>query len=148
MSNNHEIGKYLSRIHRLQLKYLKPLFSDYHIPPSSFSFILSIYKENGISQKHLSDLTRIDEAMTTRLVRQLEAENILYKQRNPHDKRAFQLYLTDKGKSLVPHIQKALDLWWQVLLEDMPTNILEESLETMMKRADIISNQKEDKRNG
>ncbi len=139
MSNHHDIGKYLSRIHRLQLKYLKPVFNDLNIPPSSFSFILNIAKSPGISQKHLSALTRVDEALATRLIHQLEANNVVYKTRNPQDKRAFQLYLTEEGNQIVPEIQKALRIWWDVLLADMPIEILEKSLETMTERADTLS---------
>ena len=64
---------------------------------------------------------------------------MVYKTRNPQDKRAFQLYLTEEGNQIVPEIQKALRIWWDVLLADMPIEILEKSLETMTERADTLS---------
>lgn len=135
MANGHNIGKYLGQIQRLQLKYFKSFFDRYHLPPSCFLFIINIAKQPGISQKQLSNLTHVDEALATRMVQQMEKKKIVHKDRNPKDKRAFQLYLTDEGKALLPSINNALDQWWECLLDNIDIDVLEHSLQMMTEHA-------------
>lgn len=144
MPNDPEIGRYLSKIHRLQFKYLKPLFDGLPLPPSCFALIKQIGREPGISQKELSKMTHIDEALATRLVKQLKAAQIITKDRNPQDQRAFQLYLTEKGYALLPKIQAALDQWWQILLEDLPIEQLSTYLQIITTRAEALANQEKE----
>lgn len=144
MSSSHGIGGNLSRIHRLQLKYLKPLFDSQGLPPSCFPFILNLHLHPGISQKQLCDITKVDEAIATRLLKNMETLGFVTKQRNPADHRAFQLYLTAQGESLYPKIHDALDLWWRYLLDGLPSDVLSQSLATMTERAAELANQKEE----
>ena len=148
MINEHGIGKYLSRIHRLELKYLKPIFEQENIPTSCFSFILNIHHNPGISQKQLCEITQHDEAVATRLLKSMEKEGFVLKQRNPQDLRAFQLYLTDKGEVLYPAVKEALAHWWDYLLEDVPAEALQKNLEIMTERAIDLSQEKERKKHG
>lgn len=148
MPQRPAIGRYFGRIHRLQMKYLKPLFDPYHLSPTCFSFILNIGYQNGISQKQLSDLTQVDEAFSTRMIRQMEMAGLVRKERNPQDKRAYQLYLTDEGQSLLCPLQKALDQWWDDLLKDIPIELLERSLQTIAHRASQKINEKESENHG
>jgi len=147
MINGHGIGRYLSRIHRLELKYLKPIFEKENISPSCFSFILNIHRNPGISQKQLCEITRHDEAIATRLLKSMEKEGFVTKQRNPQDHRAFQLYLTEKGEALYPTIEEALDYWWEYLLEGIPAELLQQNLAIMTERAAELS-KKETLKNG
>ena len=133
-----KIGRNLSTIHRLEREFLKPILETYDLPPNSFSIILNIGKEEGLSQKQLCERIGIDEALITRVVKTLIQKQIIYKKRNTNDLRAFQLYLTDKGKELYPSIQQRLDLWWKTLLQDLPEELLESYIQTMTKRAKAL----------
>lgn len=147
MENDQNIGKYLSRIQRLQLKYMKPMFESLGIAPSCFSFILNIHYHPGISQKQICEITKHDEAIATRLIKQMEKNGFVKKERNPKDHRAFQLYLTERGETLFPQIQSKLDAWWEVMLEDMPVELLDQALSTMTSRAILLANIEKEKIN-
>ena len=139
-----KIGKNLSTIHRLEREYLKPILDEYHLPANAFSIILNIGKEEGLSQKQLCERIGIDEALITRLVHKLEDEKIIMKKRNTDDLRAYQLYLTDLGKEILPKIENRLGIWWKTLLEDLPQDLLEQYIETITQRAKQLT--KEDKK--
>ena len=138
-----KIGKNLSSIHRLEREFLKPILEEYHLPPNSFPIIINIGKEEGLSQKQLCDRIEIDEALVTRIVKTLISQEIIYKKRNTNDLRAYQLYLTDLGKTLYPKLQNRIDLWWSILLQDLPEELLANYIQTMTQRAkDLLKEEK------
>lgn len=129
------IGRNLTQIHRLQMNYFKPLFEPYDISPTTFSLIINIAKTPGISQKQLCEKTQMDEALVARLIKKMEAKEIVYKKRNEEDLRAYQLFLSENGMKLYPQIDTYLKSWWDTLLKDLPEDILNDYIETMTQRA-------------
>jgi len=129
------IGKNLAKIHSLQRSYLKPILDPYHVPANSFSIILNIGRNEGISQKQLCEVINMDEGLVARLVKKLEEQEIIYKKRNTNDLRAYQLFLTEIGKELYPQISLKLQKWWDTLLLDLPQDLLNEYIITMTQRA-------------
>lgn len=143
LNKGHVIGRNMTKIHRLELKYLKNTFKEIELSPSCFSFLMVIFHHPGISQKQLCEMTQMDEAIATRLVKDMVKKEYLIKEVNPKDHRAFQLTLTSKGKKIQPKIEKALKLWWDTLLEGLPVELLENSLIQLTQKANQIIEIKE-----
>lgn len=62
---------------------------------------LSSLNENTVTQKHVSELTKIDKMSMSDLVTALLQKNMLKRSLHENDKRAYALALTAKGRRIV-----------------------------------------------
>lgn len=65
-----------------------------------FHVLQHLYAEPGISFVRLSDLMLTDRANVTRIIRGMEADELVSRQPNTHDRRSYWLHLTAKGAAL------------------------------------------------
>ena len=68
-----------------------------------------IYENPGCSQKELADLLLTDANIVVRGIDKMEERSLVRRERHPTDRRAYSLFLTKEGESLV------LDKWEKVL---------------------------------
>lgn len=68
-----------------------------------------IYETPGCSQKELADLLLTDANIIVRGIDKLEKLSLVRRARHPNDRRAYALYITEKGKQLV------LDKWEKLI---------------------------------
>lgn len=61
-----------------------------------------------LTQQNLSDLFKVDKAAMVRIIDELSRKGFVERIENPHDRRAYHLALTRKGKKVIPNIQEAL----------------------------------------
>ena len=105
------IGKYISQIYRKGNSFISKEISKFGIGSGQIMFLIELYKNDGISQEELSEILNIDKATTCRAIKKLEKEELLIKVKDENDKRAYQLYLTEKSKSIEDNIKNALNEW-------------------------------------
>ncbi len=61
--------------------------------------ILDFLADNpGCSQREVATYCRIEPATTTNILAGMEKEELIYRERNPKDKRILNVFLTEKGK--------------------------------------------------
>lgn len=65
-------------------------------------FLVTIYRNEGMTQKELGGLLRVEKATTTKAVRKLIDMGYVYKNEDEVDRRNYRLYMTDEGKKVVP----------------------------------------------
>jgi MarR family transcriptional regulator, organic hydroperoxide resistance regulator len=58
-------------------------------------------REDGMSQRELSQRFDVDPSRVTRLAKRLEREGLLRKERDRGDNRVVRMYLTNKGRGLI-----------------------------------------------
>ncbi len=81
-------------------KYYNKKFEEYGITVAQ-SFILSSLSEtDGLYVKNLAERLDIDSSAITGLVDRLEKEKLVERRVDPEDRRAFRIFLTEKGKKL------------------------------------------------
>ncbi len=61
----------------------------------------------GISQKDLVEFMNIDKDNVARGIRKLEENNYVKRIQNSDDNRIYNIYLTEKGMSVIPELKKA-----------------------------------------
>lgn len=98
--------------------------------------ILVIDQVSGISQKRLNPFLQTDKSNVSKLITALENANLIYREKEKGDLRNKSCYLTEKGKALVPQLQKILDAWEESLVR----NISEKDL-AVFKRVNAIITQ-------
>ncbi len=91
-------------------------------------FLMHINDNEGLSQKELTKLIRIDKATTTKAIKKLQEDGYVKTTCCCHDKRLHELYLTEKGKNIIPKLQKIIDAFYDTLFEGVSNEDLEEYL--------------------
>jgi DNA-binding MarR family transcriptional regulator len=109
--NNDYIGKYISQLYRKGNSFISRELCNVGIGSGQFMFLMELYRQDGRSQEELSEILNIDKGTTARAIKKLEEEGFLLRIKDERDKRAYKLYLTDKGKDVKEDIQKVLIEW-------------------------------------
>lgn len=110
-------GRVLSCIHRHTGMYLHKTFADWGLGSGSHHFILLLARRDGLTQQEMTDMLRMDKANTARAIKKLVANGYVVKQQDSADHRAVHIFLTDKGRALIPELRRVLCEWSAVLTE-------------------------------
>jgi DNA-binding MarR family transcriptional regulator len=102
-------GKYIAAIYRHQQILINHHLKPYGIGSGQYIFLINIHENQGISQKELSKLVKIDKATTAKALKKLEGNEYIYRVIDKEDKRYNKLYVTEKGLGFIPILMKILD---------------------------------------
>lgn len=105
----NNIGKMISYIYRSNQKNLAKALMPLGIGPGQIIFLKAIVENPGISQERLSTELKFDKGTTARTVKKLEVENYIERIIDESDRRAFQLFPTQKGKMTYPKLLEVLE---------------------------------------
>lgn len=115
----HSFGNCISTIYRHLQIYIIQEFTKYGFGSGQYMFYLQIAKNDGICQKEISQNLKIDKATTAKAIKKLTGLGYIYEVQNIEDKRSYNLHLTQKGKEILPEIQKVLRKTTEVLQEGL-----------------------------
>ncbi|MBC7085905.1 MAG: MarR family transcriptional regulator [Methanomethylovorans sp.] len=90
----------IAHIQRSNLAYMAKELEAYRIGSGQFEFLLVLYHYDGISQETIAKLLKVSKATSARSIKSLEQEGYVYRQRDANDRRAYKVYLTEKGKGM------------------------------------------------
>lgn len=112
------LGNMIAILYRREQMYISHAMEEYHLTPSAYKFLVLLSHHEGCSQRDLSVMLSIDEAMATRAIRKLlDLKYIIRKKEN--NKRTYCLYLTDSGRSIVPALEKRLQMFWDEVMPNL-----------------------------
>lgn len=94
------IGFLLAKAYQRACALFNEEFASYDITPQQFGLLGFLWIEDGISQTELSAKSQIDRTTMGGIVDRLEKEGMLERRPHPEDRRAYQVFLTGKGKDL------------------------------------------------
>jgi len=72
------------------------------VRPSYGSVLLPLFEEDGLRMTDLAERARLSKQTMTTLVRLLEREGLVRRDRHPDDGRAFRISLTDRARRFRP----------------------------------------------
>lgn len=99
------IGKLNAAIYRNLQSILNFKLKDMPIRSGQHDFFYVISKNEGITQKELSEHLYVGKSTTAKACKNLIAHGYIKKEQDQEDKRYERLYLTEKGKEIAPRIQ-------------------------------------------
>lgn len=135
------VGRLVSVLYRRNQVYLDAALKEYNLTASELAFIISLYKKDGISQEELSTRLAIDKAATANALRSLENKGYVSRTRNPQDRRANIIIITEYARRMEEGVRKQLRNWTNFLTEDMEEESVKtmfEVLEKMVKKVESI----------
>lgn len=90
--------------HRAITRALQNRIADHGVSMGQWYFLRSLWEEDGLTQRKLSQRVGMMEPSTVTALNNLERCGLVQRVRNPHDRRKVNIYLTPKGKALLADI--------------------------------------------
>lgn len=75
-------------------------FKEYDITPEQWAILNCLWEQEGVTPKELADIMFKDKPNTNRILEKLQTKGLVVRKPHPIDKRAFQVFLTDRGWTL------------------------------------------------
>jgi MarR family transcriptional regulator, lower aerobic nicotinate degradation pathway regulator len=94
------VGFLLAKAYQRACAIFKEEFDSYDLTPQQFGLLGFLWIEDGLSQAELSAKSQIDRTTMGGIIDRLEKEGLVKRHPHPDDRRAYQVFLTDKGKAM------------------------------------------------
>ncbi|MGV8056662.1 MAG: MarR family winged helix-turn-helix transcriptional regulator [Smithellaceae bacterium] len=103
LSLDESPGFWLYRCHIQVSAALRQAFQDagYDLTPEQGAVLLRLREQEGLNQSQLAEKTYKDRHNITRILKQLERRGYIEKRHDKEDKRAFRIYLSLAGRSIL-----------------------------------------------
>ncbi len=103
-----KIGRYLTMISRHLRNHLDKKFMSLGLSSGTFDFMLVTYYFNGCNQEKLSTILQYDKGTTARALKKLEDGGFVKRIKDPADKRAYKITITDKADSIFDEVKRLM----------------------------------------
>ena len=109
-SLDESLGFWLYRSHIQVSASLRQAFQDagHDLTPEQWAVLLGLQEEEGLNQSQLGEKTYKDRHNITRILKQLEKRGYIEKLHDKKDKRAFRVYLSPAGRSLLRELKQVV----------------------------------------
>lgn len=94
------VGFLLAKAYQRACALFKEEFDHYDLTPQQFGLLAFLWVEDGLSQAELSARSQIDRTTMGGIIDRLEKEGLVERRNHPEDRRAYQVLLSARGKSL------------------------------------------------
>lgn len=115
--SKNSIARWISLLHRYGHIYVGRKLKKYNISKGQYIFLNALYKKDGIRQEQLSDYLKIDKGTTAKAIKRLEDDEYIFRKVDAKDKRAYNVFLTEKAIKVKPMVRKAMMDWTDILFK-------------------------------
>ena len=126
--------------------YLSGALAKFGLTAAEEPFFMALYHHEGVTQEELTGLVFVDKAVTTRVVKSLEAKGLLFRVRDQADQRCNRIYPTQAAKEQYEAVHETLLDFNQRLVESLSEEdrqSLDRSLRAMQKNMnEVLTEQK------
>ncbi|AKA67890.1 MULTISPECIES: MarR family winged helix-turn-helix transcriptional regulator [Clostridium] len=132
------LSKYISVAHRRSQIFYTEQLEKIGISSGQFMYIVCICENPGYTQDELSQQLIIDKSTVAKVLSQLEANGFITKITNSNDRRAFNIFPTDKALNIYPKILEIKDRWHREITEglsDIECDVFQKLMEKVMENS-------------
>lgn len=94
-------------------------FKEYNLTKGQYLYLVRICENPGIIQEKLAEMIKVDRTTAARAIKNLEANGLVQKKEDLHNKKIKKLFATDQGEQIYPVIKKENDYSNLVALEGL-----------------------------
>lgn len=105
------IEQSISTLYRLGSIYITKRLKSYQINPSQIPILLTVLKEEGLSQDVIANRLSMDKGVTSKMIAQLSKSDMIIKKDADEDKRRNKIYASGKLKKSIGAIQNVVNDW-------------------------------------
>lgn len=113
------ITRLTNMIYRCTQSHTNEVLKEFQLGSGTYPFLLMLNGNEGINQNQISRELNVDKAMSARTVKQLTALGYIKKEVDREDSRAYNLFLTDKAKAVIPKLKEELRVWNESITASM-----------------------------
>lgn len=117
MAEKSYIGKWIACLYRIGQSFFDQYFDEYGIGLGHYSCLLCLFRGDGITQDGISKFTNSDKATTTRSITRLEELGYVERRIDVDDRRAYNIFLTEKGREIEPKVRQILKKWTELITD-------------------------------
>lgn len=136
------IGKYVAAIYRNMQSIINFKLADIDIKSGQQDFLFVISKNEGISQKELSNILYVGKSTTAKAVKNLINSGYITRKQDETDKRYNRLYLTEKGKKITPRMSATFSEIMDIFAGGLSDDEFEQTLILLKKILKSLSDEK------
>ena len=96
----------LIRINKIHRKMVKREFQKVDLTEGKPRLLDFIISNPGCSQREIASCCKIEPATATSILSSMEKEELIYRERNPKDRRILNVFLTEKGIEAQKKVEK------------------------------------------
>ena len=130
------IGRLMGYLHRHSRMYFHREFSRWNMGSGCHPFLMILWQQDGLTLKELTHSLHLDKANTTRTIARLTKLGYVRKKKDENDGRAFRIYLTEKGRKLIPQMKKVMMHWTNIMTDGLSDEEKREAIRLLQKMAD------------
>ena len=102
----NSLGYNISDLARLIRKRFDEESRDLGVTNSQWRVLVNVFRQPGINQGTLAELMEVEPITTCRMVDRLEIAGLVERRRDPNDRRAWQIHLTDAAMPLIDKLKE------------------------------------------
>ena len=106
-----ELGRAVTCLHRSRSKFMGERLREHGFSGAMYMILLHVDRHPGASQDSIANHMYIDKCNVARRTKKLEELGYIRRETDQADRRQNNLYLTDKGRELVPIIRSYMGQW-------------------------------------
>jgi DNA-binding MarR family transcriptional regulator len=106
---SEQFAYYISDIGRLMRKHFDKSARNIGVTGPQWRVLANVNRNPGINQGQLADRLEVEPITTCRMVDRLEQAGLVERRRDPADRRAWQIFLTDAALPLVEQLREIAD---------------------------------------
>jgi DNA-binding MarR family transcriptional regulator len=106
MYTTYKTGLLQAKAYRIMRGHLAKILSAYDLSIPEWTILGQVFEQEGIRLAEISGILSVEAPLVTTLTDQLEQKGLVARSDDPQDRRAKLLTLTERGKEIVPKIEK------------------------------------------
>jgi DNA-binding MarR family transcriptional regulator len=111
-------GIHLSIVMRRGQMYLDRELKSFDVRSSQISILRLLEIMDGINQESIRKYLHLDKGTIAKTIKPLINKGYVTRETDPKDKRAYRIFLTLKGREIMPDVKNAVTRWTDALTAD------------------------------
>jgi len=104
LSPERSVAFQIRRAHLAFDRLLTVRLNRHDVKSGFYNYLRALWIKDGITQRDLSEATRVTETTTVALLKGMAAEGLIERVRDPQDQRKIVVSLTEAGRALEPKL--------------------------------------------
>lgn len=115
---NRSFGIHLSIVMRRGQMYLDRELEPFDVRSGQIPILRLLEIKDGINQETIRKYLHLDKGTIAKTIKPLINNGYVTRKTNPKDKRAYRIFLTRKGREIMPDVKDAVAGWTDALTAD------------------------------
>ena len=138
------IGRNISILYRHENNFVDIKLKKYNLNKIQAEVLMFLRDNNAANQTKINEFFLFNKATITKIVTHLEEYNYVNRVVSENDRRENGIYLTDKGRDILPSITDVLKGWEHILIDNITSVDIEKVRSILAKMVENITAFKED----